>query len=68
MKKEKSYRICLYCNGKGRILSKRKPIDNKKREQARIMYKAGIGLRTIGKTLRIGHPQKVKSMILAKTK
>jgi hypothetical protein len=40
----------------------------RKRAQARAMFKAGIGLRTIARALDIGHPQKVKAMINAKTR
>ena len=58
--------VCPLCKGKGYIIS-RFGYSYKLRSKARKMYAKGITLRKIGKEIGVDHPQKVKSLIVAKT-
>lgn len=67
MKKEDIFETCPLCGGSGEIKSRMYKYTTAQRDEARKLYREGITLREIGRRLGIGeHPQKVKSMILAK--
>ena len=65
MKRVKTKCICPLCKGKGFIIQSH--YSDEKRTIARKLYAKGISLREIGKEIEIDHPQKVKSLIMAKT-
>ena len=59
------YHTCPLCLGKGKI--KGHLYSPEVRKKARKLYAKGISLREIGKEIGIDHPQKVYSIIMAKT-
>ena len=64
--KEILYR-CPLCQGTGKIVSHYIQYPPEIRAKARKLYRQGIGLREIGRRLKINHPQKVYSLIMAKS-
>ena len=60
------YKFCPLCRGTGRVIDKHHYPDSI-REKARKLYSQGVKLREIGRKLGVNHPQKVKSLIMAKT-
>ncbi len=58
---------CHLCNGTGLMPKRRSKYSKELRQEARKMYQEGKTLREIGRKFAINHPQKVYSMIMAKT-
>lgn len=60
-----SKKKCPLCAGTGKVID-RYHYTKAQREKARRLYAKGVGLRKIGQEIGVNHPQKVKSMIMAK--
>ncbi len=66
MKSKNKYKVCPLCLGKGKLFD-RHHYSDKTRASARKLYADGKTLREIGKVIGVDHPQKVMSLIKAKT-
>lgn len=60
------YRDCPLCKGTGLVVKRNNAYSSEQRQKARDLYAKGITLRAIGKEIGVEHPQKVKSLIMAK--
>jgi transposase-like protein len=60
-------KTCPLCQGTGETQQRRGRFSKAIREKARKLYKEGMSLRKIGKEIGVEHPQRVRSIIMAKT-
>jgi hypothetical protein len=58
---------CPLCDGKGTVPKRQNTYTKDQRERARKLYAQGVSLRVIGQEIGVNHPQKIKSLIMAKT-